>query len=156
MKTFGLFILIAIFSFAGFSQDTLYTTGGKVITGKVTEISQTEIKYKSASNPDGPLYVIDKSTIVLIEYKNGSKDVFQNSSTNSSNTNSDNSTQGNNNSSNYVTRRPSFNIIVGPTPFFAWGGGWGVNRSYYRGGGYRYHGHHSHYGHSGHYGRRGH
>ena len=65
------------------AQDTLYTRNGDVINAKVAEITQLEIKYKKTSNPDGPLYTIDKDEVALIHYKNGSKDVFtENSSTN--------------------------------------------------------------------------
>jgi hypothetical protein len=155
MKKISLFILIVIFNITGFSQDTLYTKEGKVIAGKVTEVTQNEIKYKSASNPDGPVYVINKSDIVLIEYKNGTKDVFQNSSTSTA----DNSNQ--NNSSNnptYTSRRPNFNIIVGTIPYLAWGG-WAYRRPYYGySSGYRHHWNYGNYGHHnnyGHYGKRG-
>lgn len=47
-----------------------------MIPAKVYEISQSEIKYKKATNPDGPLYVAGKNDIALIEYSNGSKEVF--------------------------------------------------------------------------------
>lgn len=153
MKTVGLFILLAISSFVGFSQDTLYTKEGKTINGKVTEITQTEIKYKSAANPDGPQYVINKSDIVLIQYKNGSKDVFQNSSS----TTIDNSNQNNSNANNpvYITPRPRVNVIVAAGPYLTWGRRWGYNRpyNYYS---YNYYGHYGHHANYGHYGRRGH
>lgn len=161
MKTFALFILIAIFNISGFSQDTLYTTKGKIITGQVKEITQHEIKYKRAANPDGPLYVVDKTDIVLIHYKNGTKEVFENSGAASSNVSS------NDNSSDpvYVNTRPRVNVVVGAAPIYAFGGswgwgwgGWGWNRPYY-GGYYRsyghHHWHHNHHNHFGHYGRRG-
>ncbi len=84
-----LFILLAIFGISAFAQDTLYTTKGKIITGQVKEITQHEIKYKRAANPDGPLYVVDKTDIVLIHYKNGSKEVFENSGSAATNVSSD-------------------------------------------------------------------
>lgn len=76
MKRFLLFSSI-LTSIAAFAQDTLYTRDGQVIPAKVQEVTQTEIKYKKPSNPDGPLYVVSKDEIAVIEYKNGSKDVFQ-------------------------------------------------------------------------------
>lgn len=155
-----LFILSTIFGFSAFAQDTLYTTKGKIITGQVKEITQHEIKYKRAANPDGPLYVVDKTDIVLIHYKNGSKEVFENSGTVASNVSSDD-----NSDPVYVNTRPRVNIVVGAAPLYAfaggwgWGwGGWGWNRSYY-GGYYRNYGHHhwlhNHHNHFKHYGRRG-
>lgn len=150
-----LFILSGIFSFGSFAQDTLYTTKGKIITGQVIEITPQEIKYKRAANPNGPLYVVDKTDIVLIHYKNGTKDVFENSDE----INSNNPQNNSNDNTVVVDRRPRVNVIVGaPLPYFAWGGlgwGWNWNRPYYyRGfrGGYHHHHHHRHYGH---FGRRG-
>lgn len=152
MKTI-LFILSGIFSIGAFAQDTLYTTKGKIITGKVIEVNSQEIKYKRAANPDGPLYVVDKTEIVLIHYKNGSKDVFENSGT----VNSDNSQNNSNDNTVVVDRRPRVNVVVGtPLPYVAWGGwGWGWNRPYYYRG-YRGGYHHHHHGHFGHFGHRGH
>jgi len=54
-----------------FSQDIIYRTDGTKFTGKVTEITPREIKYKSAENPTGPTYVVSRDAILLIEYKNG-------------------------------------------------------------------------------------
>ncbi len=152
-----LFILSGIFSFGAFAQDTLYTTKGKIITGKVAEITPTEIKYKRAANPDGPLYVVDRSEIVLIHYKNGSKDVFESSET----VNSNNTQTTSNDNTVIVDQRPRVNVVVGsPLPYIAWGAwGWGWNRPYYNrgywggnywGGGHHHHHHHYH----GHYGYR--
>ncbi|MBA2612759.1 MAG: hypothetical protein H0U95_12355 [Bacteroidetes bacterium] len=172
MKTFGAIILVFI-GVTALAQDTLYTTKGKIITGQVTEITQHEIKYKRAANPDGPLYVVDKTDIVLIHYKNGSKEVFENSGTASKN----NQTSSNQNNTYddpvYVNTRPNVNVVVAAPPVVAfaggwgWGwGGWGWNRpycgGYYRNfGGYHsgyYHGGYGHhYGgghHGGHYGHR--
>lgn len=152
-----LFILSGIFSIGAFAQDTLYTTKGKIITGRVIEITQQEIKYKRAANPDGPLYVVDKTDIVLIHYKNGSKDVFESSEETSSNNLQNNS----NDNTVIVDRRPRLNVVVAPPlPYFAWGTlgwgcGWGWNRPYYFGGYRGGHHHHYHYGHRGHFGRRG-
>ncbi len=155
-----------------FPQDTLYTKTGGVVNAKVVEINQNEIKYKKASNPDGPIYVMDVSNLVLIHFKNGSKEVFQ--SGNSDNqTVADNSNQNNtsnnpptviNNYSSYNSGygypRPGFNVIVG-TPFFryspwwAWGG-YGYYRPYYHNyywhGNYGWHGGGHNYGHYGHHG----
>jgi hypothetical protein len=139
--------------FAGFclqAQDTLYTVSGQKIAAKVIEINQTEIKYKKASNLDGPVYVIDKTDVALIEYKNGSKELY---GTGSAQTNNDQSIADNNS-----TPKPRVNIVLG-----GWGWGWPVFNSWGWWGGYRvwprvrYHHHHHYYKphRNYHYGRRG-
>ncbi|MBA3681236.1 MAG: hypothetical protein H0W73_08740 [Bacteroidetes bacterium] len=149
-----LIIIATIFNIGAFAQDTLYTTKGRIITGQVIEITPQEIKYKRAANPDGPLYVVDKTDIVLIHYKNGSKDVFENSSTISP----DNSQNNSNDNTVVVDNRPRVSVVVGtPLPYIAWGAlGWGWNRPFYHrsynrgfwgGGHHHHHGHHGHYGH---------
>lgn len=66
----------------------MYTCEGSLIPAKVIEISDNKIKYKKSNNLNGPLYVIDKSTITMIEYKNGTKEVFPVSKKDSSDNNS--------------------------------------------------------------------
>ena len=59
------------------AQDTLYhASKGKLIV-KVLEISDTEVKYKLSSNPDGPLYVMRKKDAQKIVYASGSIETFQ-------------------------------------------------------------------------------
>jgi len=146
MKTLALIMFAALSSIQAFSQDTLYTKSGGVISGKVTEISSDQIKYKKSSNADGPSYVLNKSDVVLIHYKNGSKDVF----TATQNSGSDNTAINNNQSNNpavvnnnyssqgYVNPRPNVNVVVGAPfmgfrPFgWGWGGGYGYGYGYYR------------------------
>ena len=72
-------MLVALFSISAFCQDTIHTVSGEIINGKVLEVNQTEVKYKTATNSDGPVYVKNKFDIALIEYKNGEKDYFYHS-----------------------------------------------------------------------------
>jgi hypothetical protein len=60
----------------GFGQDTIYMKNGSVIAGKVLEVSETELKYKKAENPEGPLYSMNKFRVALVQYQNGYKEVF--------------------------------------------------------------------------------
>jgi hypothetical protein len=165
MKTKVILMFAALISVRAFSQDTLYTKTGGVVNAKVIEINQNEIKYKKATNPDGPLYVMDVSSVVLIHFKNGSKEVFSSGNSNDQ-TAVDNSNQNNpnnqptviNNYSSYNNGygygyRPGFNLIVG-TPFFrpwAWGGYGFYRPNYYHNygwhGGGHYYGHYGHHGH---------
>jgi hypothetical protein len=150
MKTIQLIIIGLSLSSRLFSQDTLYTTEGHIIAGKVMEISNDDIKYKKASNLDGPVYVISKADVVLIEYKNGVKDVFAKTDNTTGTNNSSQANVNNNNSSYpqqvYVTPRPAVNVVLGALPFYGYNP-WGWNRNWgyrayvgYRGGYGGYHG----------------
>jgi hypothetical protein len=54
-----------------FAQDKIYKLKGTVINAKVIEIGTDEIKYKLFESPDGPVYVVDKSTLNRIEFADG-------------------------------------------------------------------------------------
>lgn len=56
----------------GFSQsDTLFTNKNQKIPCKIFEINEFEIKYRMANMTDGPIYVIDKSTVRKYTLSNG-------------------------------------------------------------------------------------
>jgi hypothetical protein len=113
MKTIVLLFLTCVCGFGAFSQDTLYTKNGRVINAKVTEVNPDAIKYKKATNPDGPTYVISKSDVTLIQYQNGSKDVF-------SEDGSDDSNSGSQSLDNAAS-----SVVYNYGPFWNWfGGGW--------------------------------
>jgi len=131
MKNF--ILALGMFSaMVSFAQDTIFTRSGEVIPAKVYEITPTEIKYKKPSNPDGPMYVTSKENVTLIEYKNGSKDVFQQTAVDDV---YNNSNQGNQNQDNTVSRQRSVNVVVAP-PSIVIGRSWGYRP-------YRYHRHRS-------------
>jgi len=69
-----LFLFSAVLS--SYGQDTMYMMNGDTMNVKVTEVTETEVRYKLQSNPNGPAYVIAKTKIFMVEYENGSKDVF--------------------------------------------------------------------------------
>ena len=70
-----LFILISHFSI--FSQDTLFfKNAGKTVV-VVKEVSQTEIQYKKAELPDGPMYIVSKNDIEKVVYKNGYSEIIK-------------------------------------------------------------------------------
>ena len=74
-RIYWLFLLI-IASLNAHAQDVIVLASGDSVLSKVEEINQTEIKYRKFSNPNGPLYVIDKSTVASITYENGDSDTF--------------------------------------------------------------------------------
>jgi hypothetical protein len=80
---FILFILLITASI-GSAQDLIVLRNGDEIQVKVLEIKQTEVSYKNWTNIDGPTYTKSKADIFMIKYPNGSKDVFNITSNNSS------------------------------------------------------------------------
>lgn len=58
------------------AQDTIVKKSGDVILAKILELNPTNIKYKRKDMPDGPLYIENKSEIMMIKYANGLKEVF--------------------------------------------------------------------------------
>lgn len=56
--------------------DKIILMNGDEIKAKVTEITETTVKYKKCDNLDGPIYTKPKSKIFMIQYANGTKDVF--------------------------------------------------------------------------------
>lgn len=72
------FILLSLLCFhvSVFSQDMITLKSGEDIKCKVTEVGISEIAYMKFDNPEGPVYKISKSDVLLIVYANGSKDVF--------------------------------------------------------------------------------
>lgn len=58
------------------AQDVIVKKDGSTIMSKVTEIGNTEIKYKKFSNQNGPTYSLSISEIMAINYENGEKETF--------------------------------------------------------------------------------
>jgi hypothetical protein len=71
MKKILLFICAFLFTAHLFAQDKIYKLKGDVIKAKVIEIGVDEIKYKLFDSPDGPIYVVDKSSLNRIEFADG-------------------------------------------------------------------------------------
>lgn len=75
MKRLILPLLLFLTEYAS-AEDLIVLRNGDIIKAVVSDITQTEIKYKKASNPNGPSYTIDKSDVLSINYENGEKDTF--------------------------------------------------------------------------------
>jgi len=58
------------------AQDIIVLRDGSLIQSKVCEVLPAEIKYRKFSNPTGPLYTIEKSTVLAINYENGEKESY--------------------------------------------------------------------------------
>jgi len=50
---------------------------GENIIVKIIEVGSSEVKYKKIDNLNGPGFSIFKSELSMIQYENGSKDVFK-------------------------------------------------------------------------------
>lgn len=58
------------------AQDVITFRNGNELKVKVLEVAPTEVKYKKFDNPEGPTYSDLKSSIFMIKYEGGIKDVF--------------------------------------------------------------------------------
>ncbi len=70
-------MLMLLCCFSIKADDVIVMRNGDVVNAKVTEITQDEIKYKKASRPDGPLYTVNKSDVLAINYEDGEKETFE-------------------------------------------------------------------------------
>ena len=73
--TFSL-LFIAFSTSISFAQDLITKKNGEDIKAKVLEVTPTEIKFNKLEIPNGPIFSILKSEVLIIRYENGSKDVF--------------------------------------------------------------------------------
>lgn len=67
-------MLCSVFAFA---QDLIVKKNGEEVNAKIIEVGAKDVKYKNSTNIEGPTYIIDKSEIVFLKYKNGEKEIFE-------------------------------------------------------------------------------
>jgi len=60
--------------------DNIIFKNGDELSAKVIEIATDVVKYKRCDNLDGPLISVQKSELLMIRYKNGSKEIFKDNS----------------------------------------------------------------------------
>jgi len=70
-------VIIFLFSFTVYSQDTIVKKDNSKIIAKIIEVNPTEIKYKQPDNLDGLIYNIAKYEIAYVTYNNGIKEIYQ-------------------------------------------------------------------------------
>lgn len=63
------------------AQDIITLQNGDEIKAKITKVSEKEIEYKKWDNPDGPIFTKEITSIFMIKYANGEKEVFANNKT---------------------------------------------------------------------------
>lgn len=82
LKALIFFILLTFWTGSlVWGQDVIVKINGDEIKAKVSEITDTSIKYHRYENLTGPVYSIAKAEVFLIRYENGTKDVFNNQTT---------------------------------------------------------------------------
>ena len=72
MKKFGFSLIVFFFSVLNSrAQDILTNYKGDTLSVKVMEVNESVIKYKKINFLDGPMFVIQKEEIFMIQYFNG-------------------------------------------------------------------------------------
>jgi hypothetical protein len=69
-------ILCCVLIVNTYAQDIIFLKTGEEIKAKVKEVKPLEISYLKFDNLEGPAYSILKSSILMIKYENGQKDIF--------------------------------------------------------------------------------
>jgi len=78
MKKMLLFACMIFAAISAFAQDIIITRDARRVEATITEVSDTEIKYKEFNNPKGPLYIMQTTDINTIMYQNGTIKVYDN------------------------------------------------------------------------------
>ena len=76
MKYWFLLINILLGALATQAQDLIILNSAEEIPAKVEQININEVVYKKYNNLEGPSYRIPKSTIFMIKYQNGIKEIY--------------------------------------------------------------------------------
>lgn len=77
MKKLLFFVAALAVSATVQAQDVIVTYDAEEIAAKITEIGETQIKYKKASNPDGPSYTMNIANVVMVRFENGEIETFK-------------------------------------------------------------------------------
>lgn len=75
-KKLIIFFIMLACVFVGVAQDIIMKKDGTLLNGKVVEITEQEVKYRKADNPDEPVYTVKIADVSRINYDNGASDVF--------------------------------------------------------------------------------
>lgn len=75
MRTMLLLMALAISTMLA-AQDAIIKTNGEEFRCKVEKVGGTEVEYRKADNPDGPLYTIARNEVFMIIYANGTRETI--------------------------------------------------------------------------------
>tara|TARA_B110000858_G_scaffold191699_1_gene241325 strand:- start:710 stop:1411 length:702 start_codon:yes stop_codon:yes gene_type:complete len=87
MKKLLLLLILSAITSIAFSQDNIVLKNGDEINAKISEVGESNIKYRKFNNQDGPIYTKSKDEIFYIKYSNGEKEMFTNNVNNKSSNN---------------------------------------------------------------------
>ncbi|MBC3786124.1 hypothetical protein [Spirosoma utsteinense] len=74
----ALTLMVGLFaSTLTYAQDTITLRNGDQIPAKVPEVGRQELTYRKSANLEGPVYTAPIQDVLLINYANGTKDVFE-------------------------------------------------------------------------------
>ena len=76
MRIHALILCLLCCVTSAFAKDVITKTDGTKLDVKVDEITETVIKYRKASNLNGPVYTIPISSVAIVLYENGDIDTF--------------------------------------------------------------------------------
>lgn len=76
MKKIVFILVCFLMALPMMAQDIIIFTNGTEVEAKVTEVSDSEVKYKTFNNQTGPTWVKKTSEIFMIRYENGTKQTF--------------------------------------------------------------------------------
>ena len=78
LQNFALFFVAAMLLnvTSAMAQDIITLKTGDDIDALIEKVGAEEIEYKRWDNQTGPVYVVKKNEIFMIKYRNGSKDLF--------------------------------------------------------------------------------
>lgn len=101
MKRLSTLLILLCIAVSLFATDIIILKNSTRIDAVIQEVSQSEIKYKKASNPNGPSFILSTSEIVSIVYDNGEVQTF--------NDNNNQQQSYNNNQQSYNNNQQSYN-----------------------------------------------
>ena len=102
MKKLLFVAALAVSSLSANAQDILVRKGGDVENVKVLEVTPTEVKYKKASNPNGPTFSERRSDLISVKYENGETQKFNERAITTTSSSSSSSSSIFNPKSNYI------------------------------------------------------
>lgn len=108
MKNIIIVLALTFLSMYSYAQDIIVKRDGSIIQAKVSEIDTSGVKYKKWTNQDGPTYVIAKSDVLAINYPNGEKDTFEETTTSSPT----NTTPQRSSSASKASPSPNNNLLI--------------------------------------------
>lgn len=80
MKRFSSILVLLCIAVSLFATDIIILKNSTRIDAVILEVSQSEVKYKKASSPNGPSFILSTSEIASIVYDNGEVQTFDNNS----------------------------------------------------------------------------